>query len=86
MFRQHGVVPRDFSTATLANYDVALHKVTKVAESTTLEICFEMFNAFNHAQFFGAGSVHGNISSATFGYVIHAAPPQVSQMVAKFSF
>jgi hypothetical protein len=56
---------------------LALHKVTKVTESTTLEIRFEMFNAFNHAQFFGASSVHGNISSATFGYVTHAAPPRV---------
>jgi len=43
----------------MANYDVALHKITKFAESTTLEIRFETFNAFNPAQFFGASSVDG---------------------------
>jgi hypothetical protein len=77
---------RPFYGPGMDNYDVALHKVTKVTESTTLEIRFEMFNAFNHAQFFGASSVDGNISSATFGYVTHAAPPRVSQVAAKFSF
>src|ERR1700680_4603086 len=55
------------------NYDMALCKITKFTESKTLELRFETFNAFNHAQFFGNGSVDGNINSATFGYVTRAA-------------
>jgi len=45
-----------------------------------VEFRFETFNGLNHAPFFGSGSVDGNISSATFGYVTHAAPPRVSQV------
>jgi hypothetical protein len=68
------------------NYDVALHKITKFAESRTLEIRFELFNAFNHAQFFGPNAVNGNIGSATFGYVTQAAAPRIAQVAAKFTF
>jgi hypothetical protein len=68
------------------NYDVALHKITKFTESKTWELRFETFNAFNHAQFFGGSAVDGNISSATFGYVTHAAPPRISQVAVKFNF
>ncbi len=70
----------------MANFDAALHKMTKFAESKTLEIRFELFNAFNHAQFFGPNAVNGNIDSATFGYVTQAAPPRISQVAAKFTF
>jgi hypothetical protein len=77
---------RAFYGPGMQNYDIALHQITKFTESKTLEIRFESFNAFNHAQFFGAGSVDGNINSATFGYVTHAAPPRVSQVAAKFTF
>lgn len=55
------------------NYDMALHKITRLRESKTLEIRFETFNTFNHAQFFGPNAVNGNIDSATFGYVTQAA-------------
>jgi carboxypeptidase family protein len=77
---------RPFYGPGMNNYDLALHKVTRFTEAKTLEIRFETFNAFNHAQFFGANSVDGNIDSATFGYVTHAAPPRISQVAAKFSF
>jgi hypothetical protein len=77
---------RSFYGPGMDNHDMALHKITKVTESKTLEIRFESFNAFNHAQFFGVGAVDGNISGSTFGYVTHAASPRVSQIAAKFTF
>jgi hypothetical protein len=77
---------RPFYGPGMDNDDLAVHKITKFTESRTLEIRFETFNAFNHAQFFGGSSVDGNISSATFGYVTHAAPPRISQVAAKFTF
>jgi hypothetical protein len=77
---------RPFYGPGMDNYDVALHKITKLTESKTLEIRFEMFNAFNHAQFFGGSAVDGNINSSTFGYVTHAAPPRVSQIAARLTF
>jgi len=77
---------RSFYGPGMENYDVALHKNIRLAESKTLEVRFELFNAFNHAQFFGGSAVDGNINSATFGYVTHAAAPRVSQIAAKLTF
>jgi hypothetical protein len=42
--------------------------------------------ATNHTQFFGPQSVDGNIGSATFAEVIHADPPRLLQLGAKFLF
>ncbi|MBV8842285.1 MAG: carboxypeptidase regulatory-like domain-containing protein [Bryobacterales bacterium] len=77
---------RMFYGPGMDNFDVALHKVTKFGESRALELRFETFNSFNHAQFFGANAVDGNINSSTFGYVTHAASPRISQVAAKFTF
>jgi hypothetical protein len=77
---------RSFFGPGMDNYDMALHKITRLSESKTLEIRFEMFNAFNHAQFFGPNAVNGNIDSATFGYVTQAAAPRIAQAAAKFTF
>jgi len=77
---------RPFYGPGMDNYDVALHKVTRFTESKTLELRFETFNTFNHAQFFGSNAVDGNINSAMFGYVTHAASPRISQVAAKFTF
>jgi hypothetical protein len=70
----------------MENFDMALHKVTTFRESRTLELRFETFNTFNHAQFFGPNAVNSNIDSATFGYVTQAASPRISQVAAKFTF
>src|SRR5579872_6174993 len=77
---------RFFYGPGMANYNIALHKVTRLTESKTLELRFETFNAFNHTQFFGDDFVDGNINSTTFGHVTHAAPPRISQVAAKFTF
>jgi hypothetical protein len=77
---------RMFYGPGMDNFDMALHKITKFGESRSLELRFETFNAFNHAQFFGGNTVDGNINSSTFGYVTHAASPRISQVAAKFTF
>ena len=77
---------RFFYGPGMENFDMALHKVTTFRESRTLELRFETFNTFNHAQFFGPNAVNGNIDSATFGYVTQAASPRISQVAAKFTF
>jgi hypothetical protein len=68
------------------NWDMALHKVTKLTESKSLEVRFETFNTFNHTQFDGNGSVDGNIDDATFGKVLKAAPARISQVAIKLLF
>jgi hypothetical protein len=57
-----------------------------VSEAKSLQLRLEAFNIFNHAQFFGAQSVDGNISTATFGQVVSADPPRLVQLAGKFSF
>jgi hypothetical protein len=77
---------RPFYGPGVNNWDIALHKVTKLTESKSLELRLETFNTFNHAQFYGNGSVDGNINDATFGKVVKAAPPRISQVALKFLF
>jgi hypothetical protein len=77
---------RSFSGPGIENCDLTLQKSTRLTESTSLELRLEAFNAFNHAQFYGPSSVDGNISSATFGNVVSAAPPRLIQIAAKIFF
>jgi Carboxypeptidase regulatory-like domain len=77
---------RFFYGPGINNYDVALRKVTRVTESSSLEFRFETFNTFNHAQFDGAGSVDGNRDDATFGKILKSQPGRVSQVALKLSF
>ncbi len=77
---------RFFYGPGINNFDLALHKLTKITESKTLEFRFEAFNAFNHAQFYPDGSVDGDINDATFGDVLKAAPARIGQVALKFNF
>ena len=77
---------RFFYGPGLANFDAALHKNVTLSESRALELRFEAFNVFNHAQFYGAASVNGNISSANFGQIVNAATPRLIQLAARLSF
>ena len=77
---------RPFYGPGVNNWDMALHKATKLTERKSLEWRLETFNTFNHAQFYGSGSVDGNINDATFGKVVRAAPPRISQIALKFLF
>ena len=66
--------------------DVALQKTTGFLDGKSLELRLEGFNVFNHAQFFGAGSVQGNIGSEDFGQIVSAAPPRLLQVSARLRF
>jgi hypothetical protein len=77
---------RPFYGPGVNNWDMALHKVTRLTESKSLEFRFETFNTFNHAQFDGNGSVDGNINDVTFGKVLKAAPARISQVALKLFF
>jgi len=55
-----GNVPRRFFYGPgIENFDMTLTKLVKVTESKALEFRLEAFNVFNHAQFYGPGSVDG---------------------------
>ena len=77
---------RFFYGPGIKNFDIALLKNLTLTESKSLQFRLESFNAFNHAQFFGPNSVDGNINSATFGQVISAGPPRLTQAAVKFTF
>jgi hypothetical protein len=77
---------RFFSGPGIENYDLTLQKIFKIAESKSIQVRLEAFNAFNHAQFYGPNSVDGNISSATFGHVVSAAAPRLLQVAVKMFF
>jgi hypothetical protein len=77
---------RFFFGPGMDNYDMALLKTLRLAESKSLQFRVEGFNVFNHAQFYGPAAVNGNIGSATFGQVVSAAAPRLAQLGAKFFF
>jgi hypothetical protein len=77
---------RFFYGPGMVNFDMALHKTVQLAESRSIELRMEAFNVFNHAQFFGAAAVDGNISSASFGQVVSAQAPREIQLAARFRF
>jgi hypothetical protein len=82
-----GNVPRRFFHGPgMQNWDIAVLKDTRLAETAVLQFRLETFNTFNHAQFFGPGSVDGNISNSNFGHVVTAAPPRLIQAALKLSF
>jgi len=77
---------RFFSGPGMENFDATLMRNFKVREGHTLEFRAEAFNVFNHAQFFGASSVEGNISSGSFGEAVSAMPPRLMQVALRYSF
>jgi hypothetical protein len=77
---------RIFYGPGIDNYDMALRKITRIKESSSLEFRFETFNTFNHAQFDGANSVDGNIDDATFGRILKSQPGRVAQAALKLNF
>ncbi len=57
-----------------------------VSDNRALEFRAEAFNVFNHAQFFGAAAVEGNISSGSFGQAVSAMPPRLMQLAMRYRF
>jgi hypothetical protein len=84
---QLGNAPRRFFYGPgIENFDLALIKNLTFGPSRRLELRLETFNLLNHAQFYGAGAVDGNIVSPTFGNIIAAAAPRFVQIAGKFYF
>ena len=77
---------RFFSGPGINNFDMALLKELPLSEARRLEFRVESFNVANHAQFYGAAAVNGNISSPSFGQIISANAPRLIQLAAKFYF
>jgi len=79
---------RFFHGPGVNNWNLALLKDIKLTESKSLEFRAELFNAFNHAQFYGPGTVNGYFDSGPggFGGVFGAAAPRIAQLGGKFYF
>ena len=70
----------------MESLDATVSRSFLVKDDRSLELRAEAFNVFNHAQFFGAAAVEGNISSRSFGQTVSAMPPRLMQMAARFRF
>jgi hypothetical protein len=77
---------RFFAGPGLEDLDATLARTLPEKGGRALEIRGEAFNVFNHAQFFGAASVEGNISSGTFGQAVSAMPPRLMQVAVRYRF
>jgi hypothetical protein len=77
---------RFFSGPGIVNFDLALHKRLALGETRALELRLEAFNAFNHAQFYGAAAVNGNVTSPSFGQIVSAAAPRQMQAAVRYTF
>jgi hypothetical protein len=67
------------------NWDMSFSKQTGLGERLNMEFRADIFNVWNHAQFY---TVDGNISNigATFGQVLHVRDPRLFQFALKFHF
>ena len=65
---------------------MALRKITRIKESSSLEFRIEAFNTFNHAQFDWANSVDGNIDDATFVRILKSQPGRIGQVALRLTF
>jgi hypothetical protein len=85
---QLGNVPRRFFYGPgINNFDMTLSKLLQITESKSFEFRVEAFNVFNHAQFYGAAAVDGEVNNDPhFGQVVSAAAPRLVQIAVKFAF
>ncbi|HZR56472.1 MAG TPA: carboxypeptidase regulatory-like domain-containing protein [Terriglobales bacterium] len=75
---------RFFHGPGLNNFDMALLRNIAFTESKELQLRFEAFNVFNHAQF---TNPDGNIAdTGTFGFVSGSRPARILQIAGKFVF
>jgi hypothetical protein len=65
------------------NFDFSLFKNTRILERINLQLRWELFNAFNHANFSQPGQVFGN---AQFGVISGSDLPRIMQVAAKIIF
>ena len=77
---------RSFHGPGAVNFDLALHRSFKFADTRVMEFRLETFNTFNHTQFFGPVAVNGDIDSSLFGQAVRTASPRLVQAALKFTF
>ena len=78
---------RVFYGPGINNFDMALQKGLRFAESKSIDLRLESFNTFNHTQFYGPAAVDGQVEDTqNFGKIVSAAAPRLVQLAAKFSF
>ena len=65
------------------NWDMGLQKWWKFTETKRLQFRFELFNAFNHPNFFTPDT---NLGDANFGTITSAYPARSLQFAGKFYF
>ena len=67
------------------NWDLSFMKNTPIGERVQMQFRADIFNIWNHAQFY---SVDGNVSNqgSTFGQVQHIRDPRLVQFALKFNF
>jgi len=77
---------RFFSGPGLEDLDATISRSLLVKDDRAFEVRGEAFNVFNHAQFFGAAAVDGNISSPSFGQAVSAMAPRLMQVAVRYRF
>lgn len=75
---------RFFAGPGFNNWDLGLHKSTRITETKSVDFRAEFFNIFNHTQFTGVQSDFNN--PAVFGDVTSARAPRIGQMALTFNF
>jgi hypothetical protein len=81
-----GNVPRTLCcNPPINNFDIGIFKRTPIGEKLNLEFRTEIFNIFNHAQFYGVDGNSGN-QGATFGQPQKVRDPRLIQFALKFVF
>ena len=81
------VARRYFSGPGMFNTDAVLHRNFEIREGKVLQLRLEVFNLFNHVQFFGPAAVNGDVDNTQlFGKVQNSAAPRLMQLAAKFTF
>lgn len=65
------------------NSDVSFSKATALRENIKLQFRAEFFNIFNHTQW---ASVGASVGSSTFGQVVSARDPRITQLGLRLTF
>jgi hypothetical protein len=81
-----GDAPRflsDLRAPGFVNWDMGIQKWWRFTETKRLQFRFELFNAFNHPNFFEPDT---NLGDATFGIISAAYPARSLQFAGKFYF
>ena len=81
------VARRYFSGPGMFNTDAVLARNFQIHEGNVLQVRLEVFNLFNHVQFFGPAAVNGDVDNKQlFGTVQNSAPPRLMQLALKYAF